>query len=286
MLAILLALLSAACFGTGLVLTHLGLRRLSPLAGASISVPTSALIFFLLSPFTIGLGEWNSRSAMVFALVGLLYPAAVTLLTFEANRRIGASLTGALGNLTPVFAVMIAIVVLHELPSGWQLAGLALIGAGLAGLFYNPATMRTGVLALGVALPLLAALVRGLAQPMVKLGLEGWPNPFAASLIGYLVSALAVTAAARLSLRARPPRPVTPRDRLWFAAVGIANGGAVLTLYAALTRGSVAQVAPLVACYPIVTVLLGRYVAKTEPLSLPMLAGVAATVAGIGLLIV
>ena len=41
-----------------------------------------------------------------------------------------------------------------------------------------------------IVLLLLAACIRGLVQPVVKLGLEGWPSPFAATLIGYLMSAL------------------------------------------------------------------------------------------------
>jgi drug/metabolite transporter (DMT)-like permease len=50
--------------------------------------------------------EWNPSGALIFALVGLLFPATVTLLTFEANRLMGPSVSGALSNLTPVFAVL------------------------------------------------------------------------------------------------------------------------------------------------------------------------------------
>jgi uncharacterized membrane protein len=39
--AIILALGSAFCFGVALLLTQLGLRGLSPLSGAAISIPVS-----------------------------------------------------------------------------------------------------------------------------------------------------------------------------------------------------------------------------------------------------
>ena len=38
---------------------------------------------------------WDPRGALIFVLVGLLFPATVTLLTFEANRRMGPSVSGA-----------------------------------------------------------------------------------------------------------------------------------------------------------------------------------------------
>ena len=88
----LLSLGAALLFGVALVLTQFGLRELSPWQGASISVPSTTLVFLMLAPFALDLGGWNASSALIFAVVGLLFPATVTLLTFEANRRIGPSL--------------------------------------------------------------------------------------------------------------------------------------------------------------------------------------------------
>ena len=68
---------------------------------------------------------------MLFALSGCLFPAAVTLLTFEANRRVGPAITGALGNLSPLFAILIAFLVLGEVPRSGQLVGVAVILAGV-----------------------------------------------------------------------------------------------------------------------------------------------------------
>jgi drug/metabolite transporter (DMT)-like permease len=46
------------------------------------------------------------------------------------------------------------------------------------------------------------------------------------------------------------------RGALWFAAVGLCNGLSVLAMYAALEYGAVAVISPLVAGYPLVTLLL------------------------------
>lgn len=281
---VVLALCSAAAFGVALVLTQLGLRELGPLRGACISVPTTALAFVLLSPLTIDLGGWNATSAATFALAGLPFPAAVTLLTFEANRRIGANLTGALGNLTPLFAVLLAVALLGEAPLPGQLAGMAVIVAGVLVLIARPGQAFGVSLLPALALPLAAALIRGLVQPVVKLGLADWPNPFAATLFGYLVSATVILTAGAMVEGRRVAR-IHRRGLGLFVAVGLCNGVAVLLMYAALARGPVVTVAPLIACYPLATLAFSRLLLGRAGLSRQMALGVAVTVVGVAVLL-
>ena len=99
----------------------------------------------------------------IFAAVGLLFPAAATLITFAANRRLGPVITGSLGNLAPVFAVLLAFVLLGEPLRLGQMLGLAIILAGvlvLTGLRGTP-ERRLGVVVFGAAAHHGAAL-RGL----------------------------------------------------------------------------------------------------------------------------
>ena len=282
-----LAFGSAFCFALALVITQFGLRTIAPLAGAGISVPTTAALFVALSPFTVDLSRWHTGGAALFAAAGLVFPAAVTLLTFASNRHIGPSLTGALGNLSPLFAVGIAVILLGETPRAVQLAGVATVCLGVMLLVTDRrrATPDAALLVLG--LPLMAALLRGLAQPVVKLGLRDWPSPFAAVTIGYAVSAIVVTLTLRLT-GAQPSRS-SSADRLWFVGVGLCNGLAVLALYAALARGPVSTVAPLVACHPLITLILNRLLHAGlhpgGPLGAAAVTGVALTVMGIAALL-
>jgi drug/metabolite transporter (DMT)-like permease len=276
-----LALGSAASFGLSLVLTQVGLRHLSPLGGACISVPTTALTFLALSPMLLDLEGFRAGSAVLFALAGCLFPAAVTLLMFEANLRVGPAIAGALGNLTPLFAVLIAFLLLGEVPRLGQLAGIVVILAGVLLIIGAPRNSPHQAFGWAIVLLLLAACIRGLVQPVVKLGLESWPSPFAATLIGYLISALIL-----LSVGAR--RAISPFRTdgwRWFAPIGLLNGLAVLTLYAALARGPVAVVAPLVACYPLATLAFNRLLLGTGGLTWSAGLGVAITVAGVALLL-
>ena len=172
-----------------------------------------------------------------------------------------------------------ALLLFGTMPGAGQGAGLALILAGVALLSLRRCPGPMSVPAAALLLPLSAAAIRGLVQPATQAGLALWPSPLAAAAIGYTVSA-AVT----LALPASGP-PLPSRARAWYAAVGLVNGGAVLTLYAALAAGPVLLVAPLVATYPLVTLALSALLLGGTGLTPPMRAGIAATVAGVMLLL-
>jgi drug/metabolite transporter (DMT)-like permease len=286
---VILALASAFCIGLGLVLAQIGLRGIAPFAGAALSIPSSALLFVCIAPLaldfsaiTAGGIPWTALA--IFLLVGLLYPATVTLLTFEANRLLGPVVTGTLGNFTPAFAVAFALIALGEPLHLAQLGGLTVIVAGVMLMTVprhgQPAYWRSWYL----LLPLAAAMIRGFVQPAIKFGLQLWPSALAAALAGYLVSSVIVIAAAKLRT-GRFVAQAPPRARLWFVAVGLCNGIALLLMYAALARGPVALVSPLIATYPLATIFLGAVILRRAHVD-PLLAlGVAFTVAGVALLI-
>jgi drug/metabolite transporter (DMT)-like permease len=283
-LAIILALVATLGFGAGFVLTQFALRSVPPRLGAALSIPTATLMFWCLAPFSIAPADVDLGAAGLFAGVGILFPAAVTLLNFESNRLSGPNIAGAVGGLAPVFAVLLAATWLGERLRPLQLAGLAAIVAGVA-LMY--AGQWRGFTPRGLwllALPLGSAAIRGFVQPVIKLGLERWHNPIAAVVIGYTVSSTVLILAALLSGRGLE-RKFDRRGALWFACVGLCNGSAVLCMYAALGHGPVALVSPLVAAYPLVTLILSLMVLKRERVDTRLMAAVATTVGGVVLLL-
>jgi drug/metabolite transporter (DMT)-like permease len=282
--SIALAFGSAFLFGLALVLTQLGLRDVSSLAGAAISIPSSTLLFICAAPFALADSGIVWPAVPIFAAVGLIFPGTVTLLTFAANRLLGPVLTGTLGNLAPLFAVALAVAVLGEPLRALQLAGLIVTMAGIAFLTLGRGHAARRELSWYLLLPLAAALLRGVTQTTIKLGLELWPSALAAALIGYLVSTIVVLTAAKLGTGrfvARAPA----RGLLWFAGVGWCNGIAALLMYAALATGPVTLVSPLVATYPLVTVGLSVLVLHKIEVSARLALAVAVTVAGVVLLI-
>jgi len=279
--AILYAALAAALFGAALVTTHSGLKHLDAATGARVSIPTATLLFWLLAPF-VDLAGWQAAAIGIFALVGLFFPAAVTLLTFVANRRLGPTVTGTVGSTAPLFAVAGAALFLDEALGLRELLATCLIVLGSVALS-KPHGAGTPERQRGAMwLPWSAAALRALAQVLTKAGLAFWPNPFAAALVGYTVSS-AVVWAATLGRQSRPK--FDRHGTAWFAVTGILNGVAVLCLYRALSTGAVVVVSPIVATYPLFTLILGALVLREERMSGMLIAGVALTVAGVIVLV-
>jgi drug/metabolite transporter (DMT)-like permease len=270
--------------GAGFVLTQFGLRWMVPWLGAAISIPTSTLLFWCLAPIYVDASEGSLKAVVLFACVGLFFPGTVALLNFESNRLMGPNIAGALSSMTPVFAVLLAIVVLGEHIRGPQLLALAAIVVGIT-LMYRGQVSLSGRSIWLLALPVAASAIRGVIQPVVKFGFEWWPNPIAAVVVSYTVSSAVLIVSALARAGGIIP-DIDHRGALWFAAVGLCNGLAVLAMYAALEYGPVAIISPLIASYPLVTLLLSRVFLRKEDLRPQLIAGVTATVCGVILLFV
>ena len=285
MISIAFAFGAAFLFGLALVLTQFGLRDVPALAGAAISIPSSTLLFACVTPIALRDATIAWEAVPIFAAVGLMFPGTVTLLTFAANHALGPVMTGALGNLAPLFAVALAVAFLGEPLHPLQLAGLIVTVAGIVLLTAPRHDDVRRRLSWYLLLPLAAAALRGITQATIKLGLEMWPSPLAAAMVGYMVSTVVVLTAVKLRTgRFVPDAPV--RALLWFAAVGWCNGIAALLMYAALATGPVTLVSPLVATYPLVTVGLSLLALRKIAVSPRLALAVALTVAGVALLIV
>jgi uncharacterized membrane protein len=283
--AILFAFASALFLGLGVVTTQFGLRDVEPLAGASISVPSFTLLFLGLSPLILR-GEPVVPSGLpMFAGIGLVFPALLTLLTFASNRALGPVITSTLGNLAPLFSVTLALVLLHEPPQPLHLIGLVVAVAGAVIVSLTRSSGLGPWRNFALLLPLGAALVRGVVPPIVKLGFQVWPSPLWACLIGYVSSSVVLLIVQRVrkgSFIADAPW----RGRLWFSITGICNGLSVLSLFAAVRYGPITLVAPLAAIYPLVTVVLTAMMLRHVRIAAHIVIGTLLTVAGVALVLI
>jgi drug/metabolite transporter (DMT)-like permease len=283
--AIIFGLASAAFLGAGLVLTQFGLRTIHPLSGAAISVPSFTLVFLLLSPILLR-GEtivWHA--VPIFVAVGLVFPAVLTILTFASNRALGPVVTGALGNLSPLLSVAVAVVLLHEPLRLLQFAGLVVAVLGVLTITVTRTDDMRDWRTWALLLPLGASAMRGFIPPIIKIGLESWPNPIAAGLTGYMTSTLTVLVVERIRTgRFMVQAPWS--GKLWFACNGICNGIGTLSLYLALGAGPVLLVAPLYATYPLFTVGMSVLFLGNVKITFRLVAGTALTVGGVVLVVV
>ncbi len=277
------ALSAAFLFGLSLNLAQIGLRHIPVALGSMISIPTAATLFWLSAPWTADFSGWRNDAALLFAGVGLFYPAAVTILTFEATRYLGPNVTSALGNLAPVVAVAAGLLWLGETLGARQLAGIAVLVAGVTLMTTNRSWGETTWPLWALALPLTASLVRGLGQPILKIGFGWWNNPRVATLFCYASSAAVVIVVGLLRKRASNAQ-LTPKGVAWFMLVGIGNGVATWLGIEAVARGPVSLVVPVVASYPLFTLAVGSVVLRRIKVSREQSLGVALAAAGVILL--
>ncbi len=281
---VLLALAAAFCFALALILTQYGLRTMPSWRSPLYSIGGALVVAWGLSVVFVDWRGFSLEAALIFAGVGCIFPIAVSILAVRSNEKLGPAVSGAVGNVTPVFAVLGAVLFLGERLGPGQVAGLALVvgGVALLALRGGAGGRHWSVWVLG--LPLAAALVRGAIQPAIKTGLALWHEPLAAAAIGYTLSTVVIlTLVGRRAWREGPAHPAGVR---WFLGVGVANGMATFLLYAALGLGSIALVAPLVALFPLFAVVLSYFFLRGEQLHAVGLLGIVVSVAGVILLLV
>ena len=276
------ALGAAAGLGAAMVTIRQGLRYTTPLAGAVIGVPSATLIFWCLAPFLLDTNEFNLAAAGIFALVGLFFPAVVTLLSYTGNRYMGPTITSSISCTTPMFALSGAILFLGEALTAGNVLGTITIVLGMLALTWTGGARPRNWPLWVIALPLAGAAIRALAQVLTRAGLALWGSPYAASLIGYTVSAAVILIVASSS---GPREPTDRRAVPWFIATGVFNGSSVFLMYIALDQGQVSLVSPIVATYPLFTLGLSMAFLRHDRITPRVAVGAVLTVAGVAVLL-
>jgi drug/metabolite transporter (DMT)-like permease len=259
-----LALAAAMLFSLNAHFQRQALANTDATTGALLSVGSTAALCWILSPLMVNPEWFTHPSALIFAGVGIFFPAMGQYLQIAGVGMVGPSLTASLSAFTPVFAIVLGIVWLGETPAlqGW--IGLALTLAGLVLATWSPKGLKRGWPLWALLLPLGAAAARGLAQPSLKYGMQDLPSPFFALLLGSTVATLVLGLLA-LHRRARGRMRVGPGWKR-FVLVGGINGVGILSLNAALGLGALMLVSPLLATTPIWTLLLGVTLFRSETL--------------------
>lgn len=283
----LLALLAAMMFGISNVAARRGLRHADPQAGSTLSIAVCTLIYLALSPAWMRAADWFSVGFWIFVLNGLFHPMLSMYMAYEANERAGATLSATLSATSPLFATALAIAFLGESLNAVIAAGTLLTVAGLVRLA-RPARGSLGraippgprgIIGAALLFATGAALIRALNQTLTAWGLGLMPNPPMAAFTSFAVAALGSTLMYRLRFSGWP-LPMARAGALHFALAGACVAVAIVCMFAALGAGRVVTVSPIVASYPLFT-LLTALVLREEQLRIPVLQGVLLVVAGV-----
>lgn len=280
-LALLLALLAAALFGMQSVLARRALRYMDAQTGAMVTIVVSAAVFWCGFIWQAPTAAWGSPALWVFVSNGLIHPMLSMLLSFEANRRMGATVSATIAGTAPLFATLGAIVGLAEVVSLETLLGTLGIVAGVIVLSWSRGARRHWPLA-ALFFPVGTALVRAFNHVWGRFGMLLLPAPLFAATMSFTVSgALSV-----LVYRVRTgglPRGLPRRGLVWAGLGGIVVAIAILAMYTALSLGRVVIVSPVLNTYPLFT-LSWSLLFREERFSRRILAGVVLVVGGVALI--
>lgn len=281
MTAIGLALLSAALFGAMAVALAFSFRRSQDAeAGA---VVTGLVALAVNGAFALASSSWGGE-LWPFLLTGLVAPGGSQILYVRAVGEVGASRAAVVVGTAPLIGVTIALTALGEPVKPALIVGAVLIvlgGIALAGERDRPDHLR----AVGLLLAFGSVVFFATRDNIVR-HLAGDTNvdPHVAATATILTGS-AVMATYLLVLRGRRMPADVRRALRPFALPGLFWGLSYVALFAALYRGRVSVVNPLVAVEALFGVLFAALIlGRSELVGRHVVAGALLVVAG-GILI-
>ncbi len=277
-----LALTAAFLFATSNHFQSVGLPGADRQSALLVNISTGALVYLAFAPLYLEWSHFQTKAALLFALVGIFRPPLSMTFSYLAIGQMGPTLASAFAATVPMFAAAFAIFLLGETMT-WPVAiGTALIVAGAVVAAFKPAGLRRDWPIWAIGLPLMTAAIRAGAHAVTKLGLEEIPDAIFASMLGYCVGALVIGG---LFVIRGHRFSGSFRSLRWFVAAGITSSIGIFCLNTALKHGTVLTVAPIVAVSPVFALLLSLLVFKKETVTIRTVGAIALVVPGVILLI-
>jgi drug/metabolite transporter (DMT)-like permease len=278
------SLQAALCFAVSHILIRRGLVTSNALTGSFLSLGMTAAILWLLLPFFVPLASLRTPAVGYFLVAGIFAPGLGRTLTYVGIERIGVARSVPVANCSPLFASLLAVFLLGEIWTPQNLLGTMLIICGIAVLSASQAGQHQWR-RLDLIYPVMAALAFGISTNLRKLGLMTAGLPLMAAAVtastGFVFSLCLLYAQGGFR------KLVLGRASWgWFIAAGLANTTATLSVFYALSFGSVVVVEPLVASNPVLSLILSVVFLRTlETVTPRVVLGALGTVIGTALVI-
>ena len=262
---VLLSLAAAILFALGNQLARLALRFVDSQTAVLWQIGVSVSIYWLAAPFYMEAWYWTASVLPLLIVLGCFRPLLSANLGMAGTRVLGPTINATLSATAPLFGVALGVALLAEALS-WEIAaGSVGIVAGVILISSRAPSSRTWPL-VALLLPIGAAFVRSLSHAFSKIALEEIPSPFFVALVAYSVSfVLALANQGRTG--GSGFKAIAPEGVKWVLATGATYGIAVLVLNMALLHGRLIVVAPIVACAPLFTLLLGAAVFREDAIN-------------------
>ncbi|MFB6304148.1 MAG: EamA family transporter [Haloferacaceae archaeon] len=253
-----LALAAALLFGFGPILSKRGLSADGTWLGNVLTVVgVRVALFWVVLIATAGVGfltDVTPVAVFLFAAASTAASGLGRMAFYVGVGRVGSSLSNAGANVRPMFAVVLASAWLGEAVTPRTVAGVSLLVAGLVVLSLSRGGDVGGWRRRELLYPLGAAFGYALGNVVRRYGFTVTDlSTLQALAFGETASLLTIAAYAVATGRLSDLR-VTARTHALFAGNGVVAGVGLFFLFAALRRGPVAVVDPLIATAPLFTV--------------------------------
>lgn len=252
---------AALIFGFTVHIQHKGIRHLDIQSGIFCNVGSTMVVFWLASPFYISSDYFLTAATLSFALIGLVQPALTMSLSTLGIKNLGPSLSSAIAAVSPIFSLYLAWAILEEDITSPIVIGTLLVIAGVIVASIRRGKVRATWPLWALFLPLGAAFLRAMTQPIAKIGFQEIPSATYATLISSTVSFFVIWLIMKNRKHKIPP---LNQGHGWFILAGALNGLGVYLFNSALVRGDVSSVAPVIAIAPVITVLMSQFFFKVE----------------------
>jgi drug/metabolite transporter, DME family len=272
-----LALSSALLSAAATVLIRQGLRGSGPMTGVWLNMLVGTIGLWAAVLVTGGIGRPTPMAVGLFVLAGLIGTVAGRVLRFIAIEAVGASITGAFANVTPLVSSALAIALLGEDVTLPVVLGTLVIVAGATLLSFGGRSL--GVRPVQLWLPILSATCFGIVAILRKVALGGMaPVPGTAvnvttALVAFTGYLLASGQAGAMACRGS--------SLAYFVAAGVTENAGVFLVVLALSLGTVSVVAPLTNVTPLFVIAFSLlFLRGIESLNARVIAGSALIVVG------
>ncbi len=273
------AILAAFCFSASHILIRRGLVISNAATGTIVSILISAALLWVLAPFVISLSSFRTPAVWYFIASGIFAPAIGRFMTFKGIERVGVARSVPISNSSPMFASILAVILMGETWTLQNVLGTTLVILGIVVL----SSTRTGQAQwrkLDLIYPAMAAFSFAMSSNLRKLGLLIVNLPLMAATV-------TATTAVPFSLVMFQMQgglrvfSLSRRSFGWFLAAGLAHTGAMLSVYYALSFGKIVIVDPLIGASPVLSLVLSRiFLRDLEAITSRVVVGAVITVIG------
>ncbi|MCY4441561.1 MAG: DMT family transporter, partial [Deltaproteobacteria bacterium] len=284
-MSIFYALIASLNFAVSHILIRRGLAQSNPLAGFAISILISAVALWSMVAVTLPLAVFWTHAIWYFAVGGLFASGLGRWLVYVSIDRLGVARSIPVVSTTPMFASILAVILVGE---HWTLGaffGTVLIICGVV-VISQTHEQRADWRRRDLIFPLLGALSFSFSASVRKLGFFIDNLPLMASCVN---ATTGLVLAIAMVYGQGGPRKVLPMSRSvfwWFVAAGICNTTGMLANFYALSTGDIVIVEPLISTNPVLTVVLTAiFLRDVETVNLRVCVGVAFTFVGTLLLV-